>query len=99
LFWALTQIKFTAQNNSIENQKKMIEQLRSNETVIRTIEELIMKWIEESTTENSQQWCVDVARNNHELYKAGTFVGACENSIYDVIKTPLAMYLSINSSF
>ena len=93
LFWALTRIKFTAQNNSIENQKKMIEQLRSNETIIRTIEELIMKWIEESTTENSQQWCVDVARNNHELYKAGTFVGACENSIYDVIKTPLAMYL------
>ncbi|CAC5398276.1 unnamed protein product [Mytilus coruscus] len=41
----------------------------------------------------STYWCVDVAKNPHELLKAGPFVCALENSILDIIRLPLAPYI------
>ncbi|XP_052068615.1 uncharacterized protein LOC127707897 [Mytilus californianus] len=93
LFWAFTRIRFTSENNTIENQRFIIDKLRLSEAAISTIEELILNWIEEQSSNDHYQWCIDVAKNSHELYKSGALVQACENSIHDVIKSPLAMYL------
>ncbi|OPL33433.1 hypothetical protein AM593_05709, partial [Mytilus galloprovincialis] len=92
LFWAFTRIRFTSENNTIENQRFVIDKLRLSEVAICTIEELILNWIEEQSNDHNQ-WCLDVAKNSHELYKSGALVQACENSIHDVIKSPLAMFL------
>ncbi|CAC5397569.1 RNF213 [Mytilus coruscus] len=92
LFWAFTRMRFTSKNNTIDNQRFVIDELPSSEVAVSTIEELILNWIERSFNYHNQ-WCIDVAKNSHELYKSGSLVLACENSIHDVIKSPLPMIL------
>ncbi|XP_076077139.1 uncharacterized protein LOC143047776 [Mytilus galloprovincialis] len=100
LFWVFSRIKFTSGYRSstsltlVNNLECILKSLRTCDCAIETLEKLLVLWIEDQTPPGkTSQWCVDVAKNTHELLKSGTLIGALENTVQDFIRKPLAIFL------
>ncbi|CAG2190396.1 RNF213 [Mytilus edulis] len=97
LFLVLSRVKFTSRDNSTASLLEfLLKSLRSCKYAIDTLEEMIVSWIEKrSRSDNSGEWCVDVAKSPHDLIISGTLIGAIENNIREFIETPLSKYIFV----
>lgn len=103
MFWAFSRIQFVPNSYSARHVEESLKQMQTNSSLTKTLQTCILSWTEKTQShinvttdfDSNDLWCTEVAKDVHAILQTGTFMGALESNIQNMMKVPLAIYMFV----
>ncbi|OWF52739.1 uncharacterized protein LOC110447384 [Mizuhopecten yessoensis] len=92
LLWAFTRIQYSHEDRHVFELEQAIEHLQSSSLLMKMIDEFVYSQVE-NLVEDEVNWEFNIASDEHALISAGTYIGAIESHIQDIIRKPVAVFV------
>ncbi|XP_069124642.1 uncharacterized protein [Argopecten irradians] len=92
LLWAFTRIQYGHEDRHIEEFENAIGQLQTSTLLLEMVDDFVISQMK-SLIEDGTDWESDIACDEQALVSAGSYIGAIENHILDIIRKPVAVFV------